>query len=163
LCYNERKDKREGTAMAQAKRQASKHAEVCARIDSGRNQKPVESITIAIEWFRSRTYGLVPHATAWVSYKDGSTELREGYEAPGRGYDKEGTLIAGVFNDFLKYKLYDLTGKTKPYGVYIGPDPYYSYGIGATCFYAIAEYIGGTFEYVAGGKRFNVYKYTDKA
>ena len=157
---------RKGTAMAQAKRQASKHAEVCARIDSGRNQKPVESITIAIEWFRSRTYGLAPRATAWVSYKDGSTELREGYKAPGWGYDKwESTLIAGVFNDFLKYKLYDgdLTGKTKPYGVFIGPDPYYSYGIGVFSFYAIAEYIGGTFEYVASGKRFNVYKYTDKA
>ena len=102
---------------------------------------------------------------------------KDGYTCSGCGYDKESTVIAQIFNEFLKYKLYDETLRSKwmaknnfykdedskPYGVHLPGEytPYYDGGIGTNCYYRIAEYIGGVFEHVASGKMFDVYRYTD--
>lgn len=149
----------------QAKRAAKQLAAKIAK----QNQKPVESITITIEWRKSRMYGFNPHAEAAVSFKDGSFERRGGYTASGCGYDKESTVIAAIFNDFLAYKLYTEIPGEAPYGMYYGraaleqmPD-YVSYngGVGTSCYYRIGEFIGGKFENLASGKSFDVFKYTD--
>ena len=81
-----------------------------AQIQEERNQRPIKSITISIEWRKSHMWGFNPHAEAKIEYKksngqDGGFERRNGYTCGGCGYDKKSTVIAQIFNDFLKYKL----------------------------------------------------------
>jgi hypothetical protein len=153
-------------------------------IEEQKSQKHVKSLTISIEWRKSRTWGHNPHAEVAVEFHDGTFIRKDGYKCSGCGYDKESTVIAEIFNDFLRYKLYEkhelesrINGETTnhPYGVYyydgkvIPPKPgdyYYSkpsfnHGVGTSCYYSIGKFIGGTFENVASGKSFSVFKYTD--
>lgn len=150
-----------------ARQSARKEAKEVARIEAEMNQKEVAEITINIEWVKSRTWGSNPKCTATVKHKDGSYSYGSA-TCSGCGYDKESTVIADIFNNFLKYKLYrDLlpTDRSredgKPYGIYTGQYRHYSGGIGTDCYYAISESIGGKFERIATGKTFDAYKYTD--
>lgn len=150
------------------------------KISQQKNQKPVKSITISIEWKRSRTWGSNPHAMAEVRYHDGSFERKSGYTASGYGYDKESTVIAEIFNEFMRYKLwifetdpisFELYKKMLPYGIglsnYVNSSGVnvdhrsYSGGIGTSCYYDISKFIGGIFEKIAWGRTFDVYRYTD--
>jgi len=165
-------EKAERREARKADREAKKELD---RIESEKNQKPIKTITITIEWKRSRTWGSNPNAEASVEYQDGHYERRDGYRCSGCGYDKESTVIADIFNDFLKYKLWglgienirggngSLDDGPAPYGIHVYGDanPGYSGGIGTNCYYRIAEFIGGKFERIASGKTFDVYKYTD--
>ena len=153
----------EKTARSEARKAERKAAKETARIEAEKNQKPVKSITIKIEWIKSRTWGMNPRAEAVVTFQDGTGERRGGYTCSGCGYDKESTVISQIFNDFLKYKLYQgLTGEP-PYGMYNRNDwKGYDGGVGTSCYYNISEYIGGRFENVASGKTFDVYKYTEE-
>lgn len=142
------------------------------------NQKEVESITINIEWRKSRMWGNCPMCEAKINFKDGTWETSSTYTASGCGYDKESTVIANVFNDYLKYKLWrifhDLISKDKdvPYGIYSGKyktdfdievkHVSFDGGIGTNCYNRISKFIGGEFEHVSSGKTFDVFKYTDK-
>ncbi len=142
-------------------------------IEQEKNQPKIQSLTISIEWKKSRTWGSNPHASIKVHYKEPYGEYGGTYANPetnytcsGCGYDKESTVIANIFNDYLKYKLYEKEsenpeGKNIPYGIYTGEYKYYSGGIGTSCYYSISEYIGGKFEHIATGKTFDVFKYTD--
>lgn len=154
-----------------------------AEVEAHKNQKPVKTLTISIEWTKSRMWGHSPHAEAIVEFADGTFERRDGYKAGGCGYDKESTVIAEVFNDFLRYKLYQkhkwkdrINQETTnhPYGVtyYSGKageqredgyiyTPRFDGGVGTSCYRPIGEFIGGKFESVASGKSFTVFKYTD--
>ena len=158
----ERKEKREAARLA-------------AKIAGEKNQKPVKSMVITIEWRKSRTWGNNPHAEARVEYHDGTWGSFEA-RASGCGYDKESTVVASLFNDTLLYKLWQLTdegvkggngsndsGKC-PYGISRGENwRSFAGGIGMSCYPRIAEYIGGRLEHVADGKTFDVWKYTDGA
>ena len=147
-------------------------------------QREIRELIISIEWKRSRTWGMNPHAEAAAHYKDPAHqfERRNGYTASGCGYDKASTVLAEIFNDFLRYKLYqphtwDDTingGRTNhPYGVYYYDGgtgkqrdgyiwkPSYNGGVGVCCYFQIGKFIGGTFEQIASGKTFDVFKYTD--
>src|SRR5687768_756260 len=90
-----------------ARREAKKEAAELARITSEKNQKEVESITISIEWKRSRMWGHNPQCNAEIRHKDGSFSTAYA-TCSGCGYDKESTVIADIFNGFLKYKLWQL-------------------------------------------------------
>lgn len=154
-------------ANKEARREELRMQKLLDRQTAERNQKPVESLTISIEWKKSRMWGNNPHAEVAVNFQDGTFERRDGYTASGCGYDKESTVIAAIFNDFLKYKLYQELDGNPPYGMYYkvpGQPSFRSYngGVGTSCYYRIAEFIGGTFENLASGKAFDVYKYTDK-
>lgn len=157
-----------------ARQEARKAAKEAARIEAERNQKPVQSIDISIEWRKSRTWGSNPYLEAFVMFKDGSGQ-RLNFTCSGCGYDKESTVIAELFNAVLKYKLWAKTEQElirndykwkdengAPYGVY-GVDNYryFGGGIGTDCYFAISEYIGGKFERVASGRTYDAYKYTD--
>ncbi len=149
------------------RKQAKKEAAELARIEREKNQKTVREIKISIEWRKSRMYGNNPFLDAQIWFKDGSYESMTS-TCSGCGYDKESTVIADVFNAFLKYKLYPPLNKTDrdredgpPYGIYINQNRHYSGGIGTTCYYAIADAIGGKFENTASGKTYDAYKYTD--
>ena len=173
-------------ANREAKKAENAAKKETARIETEKNQLEVKEITITIEWKHSRTWGNCPRATAAITYKDktageygtGFYRTDEGkYYASGCGYDKESTVIAEIFNDFLKYKLwqktpeqlkraeYDYKWKEEnraPYGIYSGENyRHFDGGIGVNCYKHISEYIGGKFENVASGKTFDVYKYTD--
>lgn len=146
-----------------ARQKARKETIEIARIDAEKNQKEVDSITINIEWKKSRMWGHNPKCEASVRFKDGSFEHSPVYTCSGCGYDKESTVIADVFNEYLKYKLHKI-GEVKehPYGMYLRPDwKTFNGGVGTSCYYRIAEFIGGKFENVGSGKTFDVYKYTD--
>lgn len=171
LTEQEKQERREARKAA---RQAAKES---ARIEAERNQKPVKTITINIEWIKSRTWGYNPHAEAAVEYWDGSFERVQGFKCSGCGYDKESTVIAEIFNRFLKYKLYEIEAldakwtikhtpsdkRPRPYGICIrNAWRDYAEGIGTSCYSNISEYIGGAWEHLANGKSFDCYRYTDK-
>jgi hypothetical protein len=131
-------------------------------IDAKKNQKPVKSIKMNIEWSKQGH----PTCEAWVSFEDGTGEVFKA-RAGGWGYCKESTVIAEIFNKCLAYKLYELhdqlieLGEKKPYGISLGYNyPYFAGGVGNSCYYKITEFIGGTFEKVASGKTFDAFKVT---
>ena len=172
----------EKLARRQARAKAREDVKEQSRIEAERNQPAIRQMTISIEWKKSRTWGSNPHASVEIEYHDrtagewGTGHFRDGgFTASGCGYDKESTVIAEIFNKYMKYKLWALTPEqrkggngsndrgTAPYGihVYSMDRPHYGGGIGTSCYYRIAEYIGGKFECVASGKTFDVYRYTD--
>lgn len=157
--------KKEQAEKRQAQKEAREEKKKLAAIEAEKAQKEVESITINIEWKKSRMWGSNPHCEAIVRFKDGSSERSATYTASGCGYDKESTVIADVFNAYLLYKLHRIgTTKEHPYGVYLREDwKNYNGGVGTSCYYRIAEFIGGKFRSVGSGKTFNVYEYTDNA
>ena len=165
-----------------ARKQARMETNELARITAERDQPPVNSIIISIEWKKSRTWGSNPRAMAEVNFMDKNSGpwktgfyRADGYTCSGCGYDKESTVIGEIFNDFLRYKLWALSDEaikggngsgdngSAPYGIhnYNLNSRSYGQGIGTSCYYRIAEYIGGSFEHIASGKTFDVYKYTD--
>lgn len=128
-----------------------------------KNQRPIKSLTISIEWRKSRTWGMNPYASVNVEYLTGEDRhIRdEGFTASGCGYDKESTVIAAIFNKYLAYKLYLPLKGDAPYGMRNSDYKYYEGGVGTGCYKLISEFIGGKFETVANGKTFSVFKYTD--
>jgi hypothetical protein len=142
------------------RQEARKEAKRLAKIEAEKNQKPVKEITFSIEWSKSFN----PTLEARAYHVDGSTSYVKA-RAGGWGYCKESTVIAEAFNSLVKYKLYELVNIPSdftPYGVYINRNGYTGYagGIGVSCYYSIAELIGGKFEKLASGKSFDAYKLT---
>lgn len=145
-----------------------KKAEIEA-IEKDKNQPKVEKIIIKIEWRKSRTWGMNPHATAEVYFSDNNFIRQAGYSCSGCGYDKESTVIAQIFNDFLKsalYKAIENNPEKRVYGIrrYKSDETNnlicsYSEGVGTTCYYPISEFIGGKFCHITGGSSFDVYSY----
>lgn len=161
----------------QVNRDAKKAARVAAKqaavIAAEKAQRPIKSLTITIEWAKSRSYGNNPTAEGSIVYADGTWGHTAPAKASGCGYDKESTVIADIFNQCLKYKLWQLsdeavkgghgsldTGKA-PYGICrYGSHRYFAGGVGTSCYYRICEYLGGKFEHTASGKTFDVYTAT---
>ena len=157
-----------------------------AEVEGHKNQKAVKKLIVSIEWKKSRMWGNCPSAEAKVYFQDGTFERRDGYRAGGYGYDKESTVVAQIFNDFLRYKLYqkhkwedsiNCEKTNHPYGVYYyggGVDkdtrdtryyirkPSFNGGVGMSCYPSIGKFLGGTLEHTASGKTFDVYTYEDK-
>lgn len=77
-----------------------------AEIIAEKNQKHVAKIVILIIWKKSRTWGMNPHCIAEVHFKDHTFTRSPVLTASGCGYDKISSVIANVFNSYLKYKLY---------------------------------------------------------
>jgi len=149
------------------RREKKQKAKYQAEMKQERAQKRVKSLLITINWYKNRYWGNCPRASVNVEFKDGSSTYRDGYGATGCGYDKESTVIAAIWNDFIKYKLYRKRPGEKPYGcsVFNKGDkwgPHFDGGVGTSCYYKIADYIGGKFENVEGRKTSDVFKYTDK-
>jgi hypothetical protein len=165
------------------RREAKELAKELQRIENEKNQLPVDRITINIEWKKSRIWGANPHCSAHVVFKNGHSINSPVYTASGCGYDKESTVVADVFNAYLKYKIWNKTIEQckrtdydwrekggAPYGVSAGTwktaDTKVEYrsfsgGIGTNCYKAISEFLGGKFENVASGKTFDVFTYKE--
>ena len=142
--------------------EARKESKRIAKIEAEKNQLHVKQIEFSIEWKKSRTWGNNPHLEAWISFVDGTSE-KYNCTASGCGYCKESTVIAEVFNAFLKYKLYQIPenkAEALAYGIRIGEYKGYSGGIGVESYYRIAENINGEFKKLASGKTYDAYKLT---
>jgi len=134
---------------------------------TARAQEPVKSITILIEWKKNPTWGRNPHAKARIEYQSGKLYFRGGYKCSGCGYDKESTVIAHIFNDFLTYRLwqkfYEISSNEKnwPYGInHYTPDNFnFEGGVGTSSYYHIAEFIGGRFNHLIGSNNIDVYQF----
>jgi hypothetical protein len=139
------------------------------KMEEHKAQKPIESLTITIEWKKSRMWGMNPHAEGRVVYKNGYCSIGAA-KASGCGYCKRSTVIAELFNQFLRYKLHlpeVMEKPQRPYGIYVPKDgginyaPYYAGGIGEDCYRQISEYIGGNWESISRTKTCEVYRYTE--
>lgn len=139
-------------------------------VDEVKAQPKLESLTITIEWKKSKMWGMNPHATGEAITKDGF-RLVGTAKASGCGYCKRSTVIADLFNQFLRHKLYDSDvlarlAKKKPYGISFPKDgqnwlPCFEGGIGEGCYRQISEAIGGTWEHVAHTDSVEVYQYKE--
>lgn len=118
-------------------------------------------------------WGSNPTAEGRIEYADGTWGNTAPARASGCGYDKESTVIANIFNQCLKYKLWALSDEAAngghgsgdkgkaPYGICAYDNcRYYAGGIGTSCYRSICEYLGGTFVHTASGKTFDVYTAT---
>jgi len=158
-----------------ARIESKKNAELQSKIDNiekEKNQKVIKALKISIEWKKSKIWGANPFASVEIIYLDGSRYRGGNYTCSGCGYDKESTVIAQIFNEFLKYTLWNKLDIIKgersvvPYGIYhwIDQDTNlesvdFSGGIGTSSYYSIAKFIGGEFINVASGKAFDVYEF----
>ena len=132
-----------------------------ARIEAKATRQAVKSIEITIDWNKSRTWGYNPRAEYSAVNADG-TRTTGVFTCSGRGYDKESTVIAKIFNACCSGMLWKKrhNKNAAPYGVRFGWVPIFEGGVGMSCYYSIAAYLGGTLESVAHGKTFDVYKFT---
>lgn len=151
-----------------ARREAKRLQEEQERINLEKNQKPVKEIVITIEWKKSNVWGSNPNCEAEICFQDGTFERSPIYKCSGCGYDKESTVIADVFNDYLKYTLWNKSQDQllrkghkweeengAPYGVNgNNSNRYFAGGIGTSCYYEISKFIGGKFEKCFARKNF---------
>jgi hypothetical protein len=138
------------------------------------NAPDVDKIKIAVDWKKSSTWGMNPHAE--VSTVDG---VFRGF-ASGCGYDKLSSAIASAFNQSsailkllyeAKEKALEENGndKEKAFAV-VGYGsgascmvrPYFEGGVGVSCYESIFEGLGYTWEHVADGKYFDAFYVTKK-
>ena len=130
----------------------------------------LESISISVEWKKSRMWGNNPTADARVCDK----QYGHNYigKASGCGYDKESAAIAEAINQsnsFLKalYQIKDRNPNTVNselfgYGSGYGILPYLEGGVGVSCYPKIFEALGFIWKRVASGKTFDAYTVTKK-
>lgn len=121
-----------------------------------------ESISISVEFSRSRTWGSIPHATVTAAQR------RTCGMASGCGYDKESAAIAAAMNQHpaIMRILYDHaeSGEGFPYSVHtFAGVPSFDGGCGVSCFRAVFEACGYSWRQVGNGKTYNAYVITRKA
>lgn len=131
-----------------------------------KEQKEVKEMVIEINWKKSSVWGMNPTASAKIIYKDGTIRNSRNYTCSGCGYDKESTVVANMLNEHLNYMLWNARNDSKhvnvPYGVRFNDEYCHSFsgGVGMSCYYNIAEFLGGKLETVINGKTTTVYKLT---
>lgn len=149
-------------------------AEQIERVNTISQAKDVEKITISVDWKKSRTWGNNPQAEIIVDYSDNTREVFNSSRVGGCGYDKESTAIAEALNQCNGLLKAFYTQKNRPcnikrtngdifdYGIGGGVLPYFSGGVGVSCYYDNFKSIGFKFETVTHGKTFDVYQVTKK-
>ena len=155
---------------AEARKAIREAAKFQKKLEAVKAQPKLESLTITIEWKKSRVWGMNPHATGEARTTEGM-RLVGTATASGCGYCKRSTVIADLFNQFLRHKLYDqkvISGlcKSKPYGIRlceVGGNwlSYFEGGIGEGCYPKISETIGGTWERITHTDSVEVYQYKE--
>ena len=162
----------EAKKIALAKSRANYDAEIAATRDNFERISTAPeliSVDIAVEWRKSSVWGYCPHVTANISDANGWTRC-EGY-ASGCGYDKESAAIAKALNQspaVLKVlaAVYEkaLRANSRPlYSLVAWTDGVkLDGGTGVSCYRAIFEAAGYTFDTVGAGRSFTVYRIAKK-
>jgi hypothetical protein len=126
----------------------------------------IESLTINVEWEKSKMWGNNPNASAYVPNVG---EVCSG-SIGGCGYDKESTSVAKVLNQVPQFRklLFELKNKRSNckkqnrevfgYGAGYGILPSFEGGVGVNCYDRVFNAIGYKFETVSSGKTFDVYR-----
>ena len=132
-----------------------------------RSEKPdVHILEIELEWKNSRTWGYCPVASMRWLDKDGWHYENNFSTASGCGYDKASTVVAECCNAVLSGMLWrkKRTKKQIPYGVSIYNTfyPHFNGGVGMSCYYRIAEFLGGKLEQIANAQMYDKYVFTFK-
>lgn len=130
------------------------------------NQPRIKRVEINIEWKRNRQWGYCPRATAFYTTFSGKSGKVESY-ASGYGYDKKSTVVADCLNQIARGMIWAkrrARGK-KPYGVNISKDyiPSFEGGVGMSCYYSVAEFLGGKMEETANASNFDKFVFTFKS
>lgn len=164
----------EKQARAEARKQLREEAKRQKKIEEAKAQPRLESLTITIEWKKSRMWGSNPHATAEAITTEGRRIVGTS-KAGGYGYCKRSTVIGDLFNQFLRHKLFEELIPVKscrgheettiPYGIALPKKgdkwlPYFEGGIGEGCYQNISKAIGGRWESIANTKSVEVYRWT---
>lgn len=141
-------------------------------LESIENAPEVDKIKIAVDWKKSSTWGMNPHAE--VSTVDG---VFMGF-ASGCGYDKLSSAIASALNQSsailkllyeAKEKALEETGNDKEKafsavgygsGASCFVRPYFEGGVGVSCYKSIFEKLGYTWQDIASGKTYDVFLIT---
>lgn len=150
--------------------------EVSALFEAVESSEDFTEGKIEVEWTKSRTWGLNPHAVFLSSVNHGVYTD----SASGCGYDKLSSAIAGALNQCLPLKkaffsylencLKDLTdeeiaGLSKeynyrkffPYGTGYSATTFFEGGVGVSCYDAIFKLVGLDFKHIANGKTYDVF------
>ena len=161
--------RKEKAEARKAIRETAKHQK---RVEEVKAQPKLESLAITIEWRKSRMWGMNPHATGEARTTEGM-RLVGTATASGCGYCKGSTVIADLFNQFLRHKLYDSAvlarlAIKKPYGISLTKDENkylsrFDGGIGEDCYSDISKAIGGTWKRLANTDSVDVYEYRENA
>jgi hypothetical protein len=159
--------RKERAEARKAIRETAKHQK---RVEKVKAQPKLESLTITIEWKKSRMWGMNPHATGEARTTEGM-RLVGTATASGCGYCKRSTVIADLFNLFLRHKLYDSAvlkrlALEKPYGISLTTDENkylsrFDGGIGEDCYSDISKAIGGAWKRLANTGNVDVYEYRE--
>lgn len=124
----------------------------------------VLTLEIEIEWRKSYTWGLCPSASMRWQDADGWHYENNAAYSSGCGYDKTSTVIAECCNKVLCGMLWRKrnTRKNAPYGIRLKNTffPYFEGGVGESCYYSIAAFLGGKLEHIANGKTYDKYVFT---
>lgn len=133
-------------------------AKVNAENEAKFSMADIRELRIDVEWKKSRWWGNCPRAEWRCWFKDGS--FMDGSEyAGGYGYDKLSQVVADALNKVGKGMAWRKRNSRKkaPYGIEhvgLGADkkwnPYYMGGVGTSCYYKIAQFIGGKMEWDEG-------------
>lgn len=149
--------------------QAKKLEKAIQRLELISQAKDLVSLTVSVEWKRSRMWGNNPSATADEITKNEHLH-RDHYESgsiSGYGYDKLSTAIAKAVNQsnaFLKLLYTEKENNIElsnreifGYGSGYGLLPYLEGGVGEGYYRSIFERIGFKWEQTASGKSFDVF------
>lgn len=124
-------------------------------------EKIPEFVKIDIEWKKSRTFGMNPHASVWVRFSDGTSEyFTDG--ASGCGYDKQSAVVASALNRCARSWIFAKRRSRKkvPYGIYTDSCLYMG-AVGMCCYESICDYLGVNLEKIES-KTFDRYIFTKK-
>jgi hypothetical protein len=151
-------------------KEAKQKAKELAQIEAEKVAPIVKEMKIVVDWKPSRMWGMNPHCEAQVWFENGNYENSPVFKASGCGYCKLSTVVADVFNHYLKNALWkQLDNKDKkPYGVRFNEankdypaTVSFEGGVGINCYtHGIAEFIGYKMETVHSGKTIDVFRLT---
>lgn len=166
-----KKEEMDGLSEKELKKLARKRAKLLDKklknIEIVENAPDLDSITINVEWKKSKTWGSNPNVEIKVKTENPTSYNRYYGKASGCGYDKESAAIQEALNqcpavlkvlyskkeDNFNTANRDLFG----YGSGYGCLPYFESGVGVSCYYKIWESVGYKMEHIASGKTFDVY------
>ena len=121
--------------------------------DSIENAPDFESLDISIEWKKSSTWGMNPHAELTVYSKNGYARYKA--TASGCGYCKLSAVMADVLNQSLSLRKLILNNDRLVYGL---RDTYFSSGgVGVSTLQNAFDCLGLKLKQTATGKTFDAF------
>jgi hypothetical protein len=140
-------------------KEIKKAEKIKARKELILSQSELKSVTINVEWTKSRTWGANPKANInFCTVEPGSYQYLQGSSVSGCGYCKQSTAVAEVLNMCTPaLKLVLKNAKKLPYGVQLdcGNLPRFNGGVGVECYVRFFNTVGYDMKKTGNGKMFD--------